>query len=332
MPQRHTSDAAGGRTDLSLLALDAGQTGIKVRRGWADGTTEDDLLPGVLTDRPLAPQLSAAITRFADATGSSGYTAAIGLSGATDPHGEAARLLSEHPAAARVLVAHDSVSSYLGVLGDRPGAVVAAGTGVVTLGVGTERAARVDGWGNIMGDAGSGYWIGREALDAVMRAYDGRGPKTALTTVVTERWPDLESAYVSLQSDDERVRIVASFAAPTAALAAQGDQVAADICRRAADELALSVIAALRASGAPDDAVVSATGGVFGSAVVLDAFTASVRADRPDVRFVAPAGSGLDGVAALAELPTDHALRELIADADRANPDRTESSGERASR
>jgi N-acetylglucosamine kinase-like BadF-type ATPase len=36
-----------------------------------------------------------------------------------------------------------------------------------------------------MGDAGSGYWLGRAALDAVMRAHDGRGPATALTEVVS---------------------------------------------------------------------------------------------------------------------------------------------------
>ena len=33
----------------------------------------------------------------------------------------------------------------------------------------------------MIGDEGSGYWIGREALAAVMRAADGRGPATALS-------------------------------------------------------------------------------------------------------------------------------------------------------
>ena len=41
---------------LALLSMDAGQTGTKVRLRWADGSSRDDLLPGVLTDRPLAPQ------------------------------------------------------------------------------------------------------------------------------------------------------------------------------------------------------------------------------------------------------------------------------------
>ena len=81
-----------------------------------------------------------------------------------------------------------------------------------------------------MGDAGSGFWIGREALDAVMRAHDGRGPATALTAVVQGRWPDLEDAYVQLQSDPARVSVVAWFAETVAAHAAT-DEVAASHLR-----------------------------------------------------------------------------------------------------
>lgn len=301
---------------LTLLAMDAGQTGTKVRLRWADGTTRDDLLPGVLTDRPLLPQLAATVERMSEAAGAVPETVAIGVSGVTDAGAEAEGLLL-HPALAdveRVIVAHDSITSFLGVLGDRFGAVIAVGTGVVTLGVGPAAAVRVDGWGNIMGDAGSGYWIGREALDAVMRAHDGRGPATTLTALVQQRWPDLEAAYTSLQADEERVRIVASFAAGTAELAASGDAVAQRICAGAADELAHSVITALRTSGAPNDAAVGATGGVLRSELIREAFTARVRRAFPDVRFVPPVGSGLDGADALATLAPGHPLRERFAE------------------
>src|SRR5690606_28925150 len=243
-------------------------------------------------------------------------TITFGVSGLTDADAEAAALL-QHPALAdvsRVVVTHDSVTSFLGVLGDRYGAVVAAGTGVVTLGVGPEHSTRVDGWGYIMGDAGSGYCIGREALDAVMRAFDGRGPATALTAVMQERWPDLSTAYTALQASHDRVRTVASFAAPTAALAADGDEVATRICRSAAAELALAATTALRVVDAPADAAVGAIGGVFGSDLIRATFTESLRAERPGARLVPPIGSGLDGAVALAGLGTQHPLRERFAD------------------
>ncbi|GGF48699.1 hypothetical protein GCM10010922_25670 [Microbacterium sorbitolivorans] len=222
------------------LAIDAGQTGIKARGAGA----ADRLFPGVRTHEPLIPQLVAVVEALAgdDPIDSLSF----GVSGLTSAEADAAALLAALPGSRprRILLAHDSITSYLGALGDRTGAVIASGTGAVALAVGATRIARVDGWGNIMGDAGSAYWIGREALDAVMRAHDGRGPATALVGVVRERWPDLEDAYIDLQSDPNRVSVVASLAAAVDAHAGT-DEVAARIAWRAGAELAASVIAGL---------------------------------------------------------------------------------------
>lgn len=304
-------------TALELLAVDAGQTGIKLRLRRADGSVVEETLPGVLTDRPLTGQLAAVVEHISRTAGQTPPVVTFGVSGVTDPEAQA-NALAAHPALAgvdRILVAHDSTTSYLGALGDRFGAVIAVGTGVVTLGVGPARAARVDGWGHIMGDAGSGYWIGRETLDAVMRAHDGRGAATALTTLVQQRWPDLDSAYPQLQADAERVRVVASFARRTAELAADGDAVARDICDRAAAELAHSVLTALRTAQAPADAHVGAIGGVLQSELIRTAFTERVRAARPHAVFVEAGGTGVDGAGALAGLGSDHPLRAIVAEA-----------------
>jgi N-acetylglucosamine kinase-like BadF-type ATPase len=291
----------------SVLALDAGQTGIKVRFAGAERT-----FPGVRTDRPLLPQL-AEVVRAGAAGGSRVDVVAAGVSGLTSAEHDAGELraLLHDIAPARVLLAHDSVTSYLGTLGDADGVVVASGTGSIILAVGPAGVARVDGWGYLMGDAGSGFWVGRAALDAVMRAHDGRGPETALTAVVQARWPDLEGAYVQLQSDEAKVSVVAWFAEAVAAHAAT-DAVAARICREAGEELALSVLTALRRVGTDATPVVSAIGGVFRGELVRASFEESVRAVHPGVRFEAPHGTGLDGAAALAALAHEHPLSALV--------------------
>lgn len=305
----------------SLLAVDAGQTGIKVRFTGERGSGEF-LLPGVHTHELILPQLSAAVQHTMTKTGESFSTVSFGVSGLTKAEQNAAKLLAlvEGPGLRRVLLAHDSVTSYLGALGDRHGAVVAAGTGVVTLGVGRSEVARVDGWGNIMGDAGSGHWIGREALDAVMRAHDGRGPATALMAVMKSRWPDVEEAYIALQSSPERVRTVASFARDVAELA-DTDAVAYAICVAAAKELALSTESALRRvedPNFPDEAFhVSLLGGVFGGAIVAQQFVDRVRAQRPSVIIASALGTGLDGAAALPGLLASHPLLGLVSVATR---------------
>ncbi|RXZ50438.1 hypothetical protein ESP57_01045 [Agromyces fucosus] len=304
----------------SVLAIDAGQTGIKTRLVVDGAVVRETLLPGIRTHEPLLAQLAQVTAQLAPNTGtdvSGGITGidtvTAGVSGLTRADADAAALLAAVAplGVRRVLLAHDSISSFVGALGDDRGAVVASGTGVVTLGVGRERVRRVDGWGNIMGDAGSGYWIGREALEAGMRSYDGRGPETLLSGLITDRWPDIEQAYIDLQADPHRVSVVAAFAEQVAALASV-DDVAADICRAAADELALSVLAALQSVGetGPDaEPRLSAIGGVFRSDRIRNRFEHRVRDAVPHIQIIAPKGNGLDGSAALAALAERHPLR-----------------------
>ncbi len=300
--------ATAGR--VLAIALDAGQTGIKARTA---GTSRDAVHPGIRTDAPLLPQLAAVVRAELERTDVAVHVVAAGVSGLTDAEADpdALRQLLAGTGVARVVMAHDSTTSFLGALGDGQGVVVAAGTGVVTLAVGRAAVARVDGWGYLMGDAGSGYWIGREALDAVMRAFDGRGSPTALTDAVRARWPHLPDAYIDLQSDPGKVGVVAAFAEPVARAALDGDAVAISISRRAAAELAASAAAALRRTGQAEDAAdVCAIGGVFGSPVLRAAFEAAVTAAGS--RLVPPRGHGIDGVERLVDLSPQHPLAALV--------------------
>lgn len=302
-----------------ILAVDAGQTGIKARLTGGD-TPVERVFPGILTHQPLAPQLARVVRSALDDAGAGdGVTVTAGVSGLTDAEADAAALLAAiaDPRVQDVRLAHDSTTSFLGAVGTGIGAVVASGTGVVTLAVGPTRVARVDGWGYIMGDAGSGYWIGREALDAVMRSYDGRGQRTALRSSVEARWPDLSQAYIALQSAEDRVSIVASFAAEVARLADAGDRVAQSISERAGSELAHSVITALLRvdAGVGEPATVCAIGGVLTSAHVRHAFETRVTPGPAEVRLVEPRGTGLDGAVALADLPAQHPLSAHVSTA-----------------
>jgi glucosamine kinase len=310
-----TTDSAGRRGDSrmsTVLAIDAGQTGIKVRlRG------HDMVFPGIRTHEPLLPQLTAVAHAAIERTGAEVSVVSAGVSGLTSQEADAAEFLARigDPTVREVILAHDSTTSFLGALGDTRGAVVAAGTGVVTLAVGAERVARVDGWGYLMGDAGSGYWIGREALDAVMREFDGRGPATRLRAVAEERWPDLGQAYIHLQSADDRVSVVASFAEQVARLASDGDAVSQHITVRAGGELAHSVETALRRvrSDDPDEHFAAcAIGGVFRSPQLHEAFASHIRASELDVTLVEPRGLGIDGAVALAGLEAGHPLAHAV--------------------
>ena len=316
----------------SVLAIDAGQTSIKVRH-LAAGRATDWAAPALRTDMPLQPQL-AAVLADAGRRGCVVDAVGFGVSGLTDDGLDARALLNAaEPLRARsVSLAHDSITSFLGALGDGRGAVVAAGTGVVTLAVGRTEVARVDGWGYLLGDAGSGYWIGRAAFDAVLRANDGRGPATALTEVVRAAFPVLEDAYIELQADEARVQRIAAFARPVAEAAASGDAVAIAISEAAADELAHSVVSGLQRvgeAGAGGDAVrreavpggeasgdaappVRAIGGVLGSTVLAGAFVRAVHRRIPGADVRVGSADPLDGAALLPIVADDSALRSRV--------------------
>jgi len=313
-------------TDVSRsLTIDAGQTGIRALLRSADGRHDTFDFAGIRTDRALMPQLADVVK--AVAATESGLsddlgirTLSAGISGFTQSDADAAELLHlTHGLGVRdVFLAHDSVTSYLGALGDTPGAVIAVGTGVVTLavGVGAGAVARVDGWGYLIADAGSGYWLGRAALDAVMRDYDGRGQVTALRDAVQQEFPNLETLYIELQADPARVSRIAAWSRAVTALAPT-DAVAAWICDAAAAELALSVRTGLERVGQAesDSPVIGGLGGVLRSPEIATRFERDLRAVWPaaDIRF--PTANGLDGAALLPNLAADSAVLSLVATA-----------------
>ena len=85
------------------------------------------------------------------------------------------------------LLVDDAEIALYGALGQPVGCIVIAGTGSIAMGQNTKgETVRTGGWGYLVDDVGSGYFIGREILTAVFRSYDYRGPITALTPMVWE--------------------------------------------------------------------------------------------------------------------------------------------------
>ena len=298
------------------LFIDAGQTEIRAVLRGGDTADKPFGFDGIRTDTDLIPQLVDVVSRVAGSSGMAIHTVSAGISGFTYSlsDAEGLRAATEALGVREVCLAHDSVTSYLGALGDNLGAVIAVGTGVVTLAVGESAVARIDGWGNLIGDAGSGYWIGHVGLDAVMRAYDGRGPQSALTDAVRADFPNLETAYLELQGDPARVSRIAGYSRYVTALA-RTDAVAAGICAAAAAELVLSVAAGLDrvGEGSGPAPVVCGLGGVLRAPEINVPFEQGLRALWPAIDIRPPQASSLEGAALLPLLSDRSALRDRVA-------------------
>jgi N-acetylglucosamine kinase-like BadF-type ATPase len=168
-----------------------------------------------------------------------------------------------------------------------------AGTGSIAYGRDANgRAARAGGWGYLLGDEGGGFWLGRAALAAVVRQYDGRGPATLLTQLVLQHMKlSTPAALIYEVYERDIYRHVIAGLAPLVQRAAElGDAVAADMMARAGAELcsaATSVVTRLGMRGDVFPTILA--GGIFrGNTSLVANLTARMRevAPRSQIRLL----------------------------------------------
>jgi N-acetylglucosamine kinase-like BadF-type ATPase len=153
------------------------------------------------------------------------------------------------------LVVNDALIALVAGVGDEPGVVLIAGTGSIAYGVNDAGyASRAGGWGFVLGDEGSGYWIGRQALAAVVREADGRGPRTLLTSLVLEHFAltRVDGLVRAVYDNGLKRHAVAALGGVVERARAAGDVSAAEILHKAGEELAgaaASVITRLEMRG-----------------------------------------------------------------------------------
>ncbi|WP_288969384.1 BadF/BadG/BcrA/BcrD ATPase family protein [uncultured Microbacterium sp.] len=219
----------------------------------------------------------------------------VGAAGAwLAPH--AAQELSSRLAAASgaaVAVASDVVTAHAGALAGAGGVLLIAGTGAAALGVDADGARLVDGWGPELGDFGSGSWLGREALRAVLRADDALGARTALTAAIAQPVGAPSDIQAWLAQREPLPRRLATLAPLVLDAAADGDAVAGEIV---AEAIRLLTATAVAASTRTADVVIH--GGLTDHAWFRASLTSSLQTAG---RTIVPAsGDALDGALLLA--------------------------------
>ncbi|MFO7959838.1 MAG: BadF/BadG/BcrA/BcrD ATPase family protein [Nitriliruptoraceae bacterium] len=246
----------------------------------------------------------------------------LGLTGVLTPGAYSARILDlllDLVPTRRAVVTSDVVTSYCGALGLRPGAVVAAGTGSITLAVGPDGTlSRVDGWGYLLDDGGSAFEIGRAGLRSALRASDGRGGSAALLLAALARYGDTESITDAIYGADNPPSVVAGFARVVSEVAEAEDPTALTLLQDAGVALASSVAAAARrAFGTRRPIPVSYCGGVFRAGpLVTDAFLRALADELQDARPEPPAGDALDGAVLLAATTQPTVVDDMLLVAD----------------
>ncbi len=228
-------DGGGSKT----LAVIVNERGEEIGRGLADGANYNSI------------GLAAAVEHIHTAVNQAVHTAScalpihkawLGLAG-IDRQADHELLLPHLCELAEQVRVTNDAELLLAGLEKAIGVVLISGTGSIALGRDASgQKARSGGWGHILGDEGSGYAIAQQALQAVVRASDGRGPQTALRERILQAWnlQNTDELIGEIYGEPDKAKI-ASLSSCVMITARAGDQVAAAILQQAAKELALAV-------------------------------------------------------------------------------------------
>ena len=184
-----------------------------------------------------------------------------------------------------VHVTGDVDTARCGAFLGAPGIVVIAGTGSAALGWDGERFARAGGHGFLLGDEGSAYWIGREAVRAALRFQEQAGGSELIHRTVTQATGSDLDVLISEVSAHPADRGRLTVLAPAVTAIAGCDPAAQRIAQGAAEHLAALAESVRRRLG---PLPVAGAGGVFGDPAIWARFSELTGATRP----LAPAAVG----------------------------------------
>jgi N-acetylglucosamine kinase-like BadF-type ATPase len=282
----------------AILAVDLGKTSCRVRvtrDGAVLGEASGEGAPGLAEDNGVELSYRSILRAIAGLQRTEFEGIGIGAAGVEAAPAATRELIAllRSEFGAPVAVLTDALAAHAGAFAGGPGTVLIAGTGAVVFSVDSAGAiGQVDGAGTWLGDEGGGSWIGQAGLRAVMRAADGRGPRTALTDDAVALAGGIGALPRWVSATGAPARTLGTFAPTVIARASLGDEVALGIVDDASRLLALACAAA------PGTDAVCITGGLSGQPFFRSRLTGALA--KRGIRIVPPLGDALAGAALVA--------------------------------
>ena len=201
-------------------------------------------------------------------------------------------------------VLNDAQITLDGAFQNKSGAILIAGTGSIIYGKDEEgKIYRAGGFGRIIGDEGSGYSIGRKALQKVAKFYDGYAENTNIVNLLSDKFKIYSSEELIKKVYKENFEI-ASVAELVLNAASNDDLVALTILEEETDELIQQMKLLMKKMNVEKLQVSFAGSLVINKNVYSDMLTEKIKFYLPSVSIVTPEYSPLEGAI--------HIAREML--------------------
>ena len=179
-------------------------------------------------------------------------------------------------------ITNDAHLAHAALLQGRDGCLAIAGTGSVCYGVRAGKHEMTGGWGHLLGDEGSGYWIVMEAFKAMTRQWDRSRSLSPLSQALLEKLglldPPAIKSFIYAKTKGE----VAALVPVIVHQARLGDMDAGRILEEAGCFLGEMVLANLKRLGFEGETPIAMKGSILVHIPeVQDAFKARIRSRQP---------------------------------------------------
>lgn len=200
-----------------------------------------------------------------------------------------------------ITVIGDSQIALEGAFSEKPGCILIAGTGSIIYGKDKEgNFFRAGGFGRLIGDEGSGYSIGRKALQAAAGFFDGKVEKTLIVKLISDKYfintsDDLISKVYKQDLD------IASVAQIVLTAAEEGDKIALNILDEESDQL-IELIKAMMKKMNTEELNVSPAGSLISNKNdYSDMLLKKINTYLPSVKVIKPEHSPVEGAIIIAK-------------------------------
>jgi N-acetylglucosamine kinase-like BadF-type ATPase len=200
-----------------------------------------------------------------------------------------------------VHIVSDAMIAIQGAFAGHPGCILISGTGSIIFGIDRHgKIHRVGGFGRLIGDEGSGYSIGRKAVQEVSKVLDGRGKETLITKLIIDKMK-ISSANSLINKIYNNDYDIASLAPVLISAAEKNDRLAINILEQEAEELVQHIKAIMKKMKVKKLKVAFSGSLITNNNVYLKILTKKIKTSLPNISITKPELSPVEGAILMAK-------------------------------
>lgn len=181
------------------------------------------------------------------------------------------------------------------------GILIIGGTGSIAMGWRGKKEAICGGWDWLLGDQGSAFWIGKVALERLLKCLDGREKCSNLFKNFIFQKMKTEKDFYQKFYNQDFVRKVATISKLVESAAKRGDKSAREILIKAGKELAKMGIGSIKQLNFQKEKFpLVLSGSVFKSKIIFLTAKKEIKKVAPKAKFILPQKEPVFGAVKLA--------------------------------